>query len=291
MYLKQILDQIGQAVNDTTLTSTGVNATRTKQWVQEFYYMDLMTRRNWSFSYKQDTITTASGTQRYALPRWLDNPNKISMITLPTTNLPLVRSELRDVTGKYDLAVLNTPAEYVVAPRTRTTYATGTISATSATKTITGVSTAWTSSGLTQFDQIQVGSYAYTIDNVNSDTSITVFENIVVTIASSTSYTGVKDRWNIDLYPVPNATLALTINAYQIVPRLDDDSDIPILPDNWHHILVTAGIVRALQHNNDDATYQVQQLELAIRRLISEDMKNGDGLESVSIPRSRSYNA
>lgn len=289
MYLKDILDKVGDAINDTTLKSTGVNASRTKSWVQQFYFLDLLPRRDWTWARKQDTFNTTSGTQRYSLPRWIDNPSRIEAIIHPTTYLPLNQTTLKDVTGKYTLTVYEDPAEYVLSPRTRTTYTTGTVSGTSATKVITGSSTSWLSSNIAQFDYIQVGSYAYTVNSVDSNTQITVFEDLVATIAPSTAYTALLDRWQVDLYPVPNATLAMIVYASQIAPRLDDDYDIPILPDNWHWILVKAGVVKALQHNQEDPSLEIQELERSIRMLISEDQSEADRLESVSIPRSRSY--
>ena len=289
MYLKEILDAIGNSVNDTTLKSTGTNASRTKSWVQQFYYLDLMPRRDWSFGKKQDTITTTSGTQRYNFPRWVDNPKRVENLINPTTYLPLTQSILKDVTGKYDLTIYNTPAEYVIGPRVRTTYTTGTLSGTSSTKVLTGSGTSWTTSNIAQFDYIQIGSYAYTVNSVDSDTQITIFEDIVTTIAAATTYTALLDRWTLDLFPVPNATLALILYASQIVPRLDDDFDVPIIPDNWHWILVKAGVIKALQHNQEDVSVEIQELERSIRMLISEDQSESDRIETVDIPRSRSY--
>ncbi len=289
MYFKDIVDQVGNAINDTTLKSTGTNASRTKSWIQQFYFLDLLPRRDWTWAQKQGTITTTSGTQRYNFPRWVDNPTRVSSIIHPTSYEPLAQSTLKDVTGKYSLTVYDDPEQYVLGPRVRTTYTTGTISGTSATKVITGASTSWLSSNIEQFDYIQVGSYAYTVNSVDSNTQITVFEDLLATIASSTAYTAILDRWTVDLYPIPNATLALSVTASQIVPRLDDDYDIPILPDNWHWLLVKAGVVKALQHNQEDATIEIQELERSIRMLISEDQSEIDRLESVDIPRSRSY--
>lgn len=288
MYLKEILDKVGDAVNDTTLKSTGVNANRTKSWVQQFYFLDLLPRRDWKFSNKQGTVTTTSGTQRYNLPRWIDNPTRILNFIRPTDYSKLQQVALEDVTGMYDLTVFATPEKYVIGPRTRTSYTTGTITGTSAAKVITGSSTAWLSSGIEQFDYIQIGSYAYTVNSVDSNTQITIFEDLNASF-SATTYTAVLDRWTVDLFPVPNATLNLILYGRQIVPRLDDDFDIPILPDNWHWILVKAGVVKALQHNEEDASLEIQELERAIRTLISEDQSEADRLESVQIPRSRSY--
>lgn len=288
MYFKEIVDKIGDAINDTTLKSTGVNSSRTKSWVQQFYFLDLLPRVDWNFAKKQGTVTTTSGTQRYNLPRWIDNPTRIQNFIRPTDYSKLKQVSLEDVTGMYTLTVLNTPEKYVIGPRTRSNYTTGTITGTSSAKTLTGSSTAWLSSGIEQFDYIQIGSYAYTVNSVDSNTQITLFEDLNASF-SATTYTAVLDRWTVDLYPVPNATLNLIIYGRQIIPRLDDDFDIPILPDNWHWILVKAGVVKALQHNQEDSSYEVQELERSIRTLISEDQSEADRLEGIAIPRSRSY--
>lgn len=289
MYLKQILDNIGDQCNDTTLKSTGTNAARTKQWVQEFYYMDLPTRHAWSFAKKEDTVATTSGTARYNFPRWVDTPAKVEAIIHPTTLEPLTRDREVVLKSRFNPATVDTPQYYSVGPRVRTSYATGTVSATSGTKVITGNSTSWSSSTINQYDLIRVGSYVYTIDSVDSTTQLTVFEDIITTISAGTTYIVYIDRWTFDLYPTPDATLSLGIRGQSSFPRLDDDGDVPILPDSWHHILVKAGVVRALRHNNDDVTAEMQDLELAIRRMISEDGKAADYLETISIPRSRTH--
>lgn len=289
MYLKQIIDQIGDAVNDSTLKSTGTNSARTKQWVQEFYYMDLPTRRDWRFLDKEGTITTTSGTARYNLPRWVDTPSKLKALIHPTSLQPLTQEREVVIKPKYDPSVYGDPAYYVIGPRVRTSYSTGTISATSGSKTVTGSSTSWSASTIEQFDLLQVGNYVYTVASVDSSTSITVFEDIISTISAGTSYSILMDRWTVDFYPTPNATLSIAVRAQNIVPKLDDNADVPVLPDNWHHLLVKAGIVRALKHNNDDFTAELQELELAIRKLAQEDGRSADYIETVSIPRSRTY--
>lgn len=288
MYLKDIIDKIGEAVNDTTLMSTGTYASRTKSWVQEFYFLDLLPRYDWSFTYYEGAFNTTSGTQRYNLPRWIDHPSKIANIIHPTTRKALVRNTLGNITGKYSLTTYSDPEEYVVGPRTRTSYSTGTVTGISSAKTLTGSSTSWLSSDIQQFDYIQVGSYAYTVDSVDSNTQITLFEDINVSFSAST-YTAVLDRWTIDLYPIPNATLAMIVSGSKLIPSLDDDSDIPILPDNWHFILVKAGIVRAKMHNQEDFTNDSVLLENAIKKMISEDGTTLDYLDSLLIPKSRGY--
>lgn len=288
MYFKAICDQIGDACNDSTLKSTGANASRTKNWVNQFYHLDLMPRIDWKFAYREGTVTTTSGTQRYSLPRWVDHPSKIVNIIHPTSRLPLTQEIVFDVTGKYSTTVYNDPVKYSFGPRTRTEYSTGTVSGTSAAKVLTGSSTAWTSSSIAQFDYIQIGSYAYTVDSVDSATQITLFEPLAATVSAST-YTALLDRWTIDFWPIPNATLAMVVNARGIIEPLVNDSDVPALPDNWHWILVKAGVVKALQHNKEDYTGEAAELELAIRKLVKVDLSEADRLESIAIPRSRGY--
>ena len=122
---------------------------------------------------------------------------------------------------------------------------------------------------------------------MDSDTQITLFEDIITTIASSTTYEAVLDRWKIDIYGVPNATLALELIAYGIHPRLDDDTDIPLMPDEYHNILVKGGVVLALKHNNDEFTVELQEQEACIRKMIDDNNRENDRLEGIQIPRMR----
>lgn len=286
MYFRQIVDQIGDSINDSTLKWNGANAARTKGWVQQFYHLDLMPRLDWKSNYKEGTISVTASTQRYSLPRWIDHPSKIVNL-LNASGTPLTQVIVYDVTGE-NSSDLNPPGSYSFGPRTRTTYTTGTVSGTSATKVLTGSSTAWTSSNIAQYDYIQVGDYAYTVDSVDSATQITVFEDLSATVSAS-SYTAILDRWTIDLWPIPLANTTLTVNARKIIEPLVNSYDIPELPDNWHWILVQAGLVKALQHNKEDYQGEATQLEINIRRMIKEDLSEADRFESVQIPRSRSY--
>lgn len=287
LYLKKAADIIADRVNDETLSSDGENYARTKNFINEFLFLDLLPRANWKWAKRESTITTVVGTQRYNLPRWIQSPSKINEIIHPVSYRPLVQQTEKDVAGRYDTSGNGDPAEYVIGPRTRSTYTTGTISATVSTNTITGSGTSWDGE-LEENDVIQVGSYAYTIASVDSDTQVTTVESIVTAIAAGTSYTGLKDRWTIDLYPVPNAVRIFPINAYGIIDELVNDSDVPVLPDQWHHILVKGGVVLALKHNQDDFSTELQEVEMDIRKMIRENDAENDYQEGIQIPRQTS---
>lgn len=72
------------------------------------------------------------------------------------------------------------------------TYATGTISGTADTRTVTGSGTSWLTN-VVAGDQLEVTisgiTYKYNVRSVESDTSITLYQFLLTTISASTSYT------------------------------------------------------------------------------------------------------
>lgn len=283
LYLSKIADIIADRVNDETLSSTGTNYDRTKAFINEFLFLDLIPRYPWSWSRKEGTITTANGTQRYSLPRWVRHPRYIHALIHPTSKKPLIQISEKEVAGY--LTGTNDPTHYVLGPRVRSTYTTGTVSGSSGSKTLTGDSTSWTSSDLEQYDIIQVGSVAYTVDSVDSDTEITLLEDIITTISSSTSYTALIDRWKIDIYETPNAVLALELIAFGQHPEMQDDSDVPLFQDEFHYILVKGGVVLALRHNNEESARESAELESDIRKMIKTERADEDYQETFKIIR------
>lgn len=286
MYVKQIADIVADRINDETLSSTGTHYARTKAFMNEFMFLDLLPRARWKWARREGTVTTTSGTKRYSLPRWVDNPSNIDEILHPTSLEKLTQRREKDIEGRYSSTAPNsTPTEYVIAPRSTSTYSTGTISGTSATKVITGSGTDFVTAGIEQFDFIKVGSVVYTVDSVDSATQITIFEDIITTIAAATSYTAQLDRYQIDLYPTPDATIAFEVHAHNTVARLEDDTDIPVLPDRWHNIIVKGAVVLALKHNNDEYTQELAELESDIRKMIAEEDNENDYDDYIGIPR------
>jgi hypothetical protein len=346
MYLKQIADAIATGVNDVTLSSSGANYARTKNFINEFYRLNFLPLREWEFLRREGTLTQVAeytvgqatftngstlvsglGTSwtssmidryimvngerhyritavanstnltiespyegstitaqytiaqfRYKLPRWVDYPVRIYSMKpeIYSAGMPY---KLRQFMLRPSERLIAMPP-YVSGPRVRSLYTTGTISATFGTKMLIGFSTNWQSSGIEQHDNIQIGNSSYSVDSINSDTSITIFGNIIETVVTS-PYTAVLDRWTLDFnyYSVEARTLYLT--AATMVRELCNDFDIPVLPDNWHYILVLGGKIKAKQHNGDDVSQELSELGSVLKSLVSLNSRNQDREEAL----------
>jgi hypothetical protein len=284
MYFKEILDAVSYAIDDSTLSSTGTNSVRTKGWVNEFLFNDFLPRFNWLFCKKTSNVDTVASTATISLPRWVNHPSTIKQLKNLDTKNRLIKLSEDEADERYGgTTATGEPMHYVPKNRTRTTYSTGTISATSGTKTITGSGTDFVVAGIEQYDIIQVGLYAYTVNTVNSTTSITTFENIITTIAPSTAYIALLDRWVVTLYPTPDDAYEIKVVGNGIVPKLVNDYDVPTLPDEWHWVLSKGAEIKARKHNNEDAVVPIQELEAVIKRFISQEVREEDRLERIRL--------
>jgi hypothetical protein len=125
-------------------------------------------------------------------------------------------------------------------------YTTGTVSGTISTNTITGASTAWTSvEGLGRGSKIRIGSYIYTVKSVDSATQITTYEALVSAIAALSTYEIKLDNLIVQFYTLPDEAENIYFRYQRIPYPLENDYDIPDLPYQYHHILVTAGSIWA----------------------------------------------
>lgn len=205
-------------------------------------------------AWEGDTLTGAAFVivkDRFDLPRWLD-VKSIRYIQDRETSRQLegVSSDELDNFSP-SRSETGVARKWCLLDRVRNTYSTGTVSATAGTYVLTGASTAWTSSDIQEFDVIQVGSYVYTVKSVDSATQITVYEAIVTTIASSTTYTALMDRYRVQLYPIPDEARTYFIHGSRVVPQLTQDTDVPLLPDEWHSLIVKGARIKALRYNQD----------------------------------------
>ena len=141
-------------------------------------------------------------------------------------------------------------------------YITGTVSGTSGASVITGSATAlWTSvEGLGKGTRITVGSNVYTVKSVDSDTQITIYELLAVNISSGTSYELLMDNIRLKVFPIPDIAEIIKYRYQRIAYPLRADIDIADLPDEWHYILVVAGLITAYQtKDKEEANRQFQR--------------------------------
>ena len=138
------------------------------------------------------------------------------------------------------------------------TYTTGTLSGTVNASVLTGSSTVWSSvEGLGKGSRITTGSVVYTVKSVDSDTQITIYEKISSTIAAGTSYTAHLDNYIIQIYEIPDSAENIYFRYQRIPYPLINDEDIPDLPEKYHFILITAGLIWAwMTKDKEEATKQ-----------------------------------
>ena len=128
----------------------------------------------------------------------------------------------------------------------RDTYTTGTVSGAVNLSTITGVGTAWTDvDGLGRGTRITIGTNVYTVKSVDTALKITIYEKLSSAFAAGTTYELLMDNLIVQFYDIPDAVENIYFRYQRIPEVLFDDQDIPDLPDQWHWMLVDAGLSRA----------------------------------------------
>lgn len=144
----------------------------------------------------------------------------------------------------------------------RDTYSTGTVSGTVNGSTITGSSTAWTSvEGLGRGSVIVIGSSAYIVKSVDSDTQITIYDLLTVT-SSGDTYEILLNNVIVQIHYIPNDERNIYYRYQRIPYPLINDQDIPDLPLKYHHLLVRYGLsILWMAKDKNEANNQRQIFE------------------------------
>jgi len=125
------------------------------------------------------------------------------------------------------------------------TYTTGTVTGSANSASLTGSSTAWEGvEGLGRGTRLTIGTNVYTVKSVDSDTAITLYEKLS-SAASADSYSVNLDNLIMQFYRIPDEAYPIRYKYQRLSFPLYNDEDIPDMPDNWIHILVTSGLVWA----------------------------------------------
>ena len=162
------------------------------------------------------------------------------------------------------------PSLDIAIGRAVKTYSTGTVSASSGDRTLTGASSpAWlTAEGLTKGTKLQIGTLLFTVNTVDSDTSIEVYEVPTAAIASGTAYVALLNNPVVQLHSIPDSVLTLYYRFQRIPAVMDADNDVPDLPYPMHP-LVRLGMLPTLWRHRgntdraiaDEATFDKQVQE------------------------------
>lgn len=134
------------------------------------------------------------------------------------------------------------PRAEILIGTNRDLYNTGTVSGTANGSTITGSSTVWTDVlGLGRGSVITIGSSAYIVKSVDSDTQLTIYNKLSVT-SSGDTYEILLNNSIVKLDYIPD-TVKNIYYRYQRIPYpLVNDQDIPDLPLKYHNVLVRYGL-------------------------------------------------
>ena len=152
------------------------------------------------------------------------------------------------------------------------TYTTGTVSGTVDTKTLTGSSTVWLDNVMPG-DRITVGNYNYYVLSVDSNTQLTLTTNLMATISAETSYTRTRENnllVMIDFTPKDPAK-NMTYTYYKKTYDMQNDNDLPEIPEMWHYIVVLGAKWLAYQSLDDPREALAKQIfEIEIAKVIRE---------------------
>lgn len=123
--------------------------------------------------------------------------------------------------------------------RAITSYATGTVSGTINTRTLTGSSTLFLDNVLPG-DDIIVGSYTYNVLTVDSDTQLTLVQNLIATVAGSTAYsTYRRNVKSVEFNSTPPTYAILIRYSYQQKTfDMQNDNDIPEIPEQYLPVIL-----------------------------------------------------
>lgn len=150
-----------------------------------------------------------------------------------------------------------TPRFEVMVGTKLDTNTTGTLSGTVNQKTLTGSSTTWLSvEGLSRGTKITIGEYVYTIKSVDSDTSMTIYEPLVTT-PSGSSFTLLLRNMIVLVKDIPDTAQNIYYRYQRLPFPLISDSDVPDLPEKFHHLLIRYGLSWVwMSKDKDEATKQ-----------------------------------
>ena len=119
-------------------------------------------------------------------------------------------------------------------------YTTGTVSMSSGSRTLTGASSpAWLSArGLSRGTKLRIGDTIFTVNTVDSNTQITVYEAATSAIAAGTAYTAIINNPTVQLFEIPDAAENIYYRFQRMPPPMNRDGDWPDLRPTLHPLIL-----------------------------------------------------
>ncbi len=188
--------------------------------------------------YQGATVTSGGAYQIWKSDYRL-NPEVLSVLDFINYGEPLQMQETFPKKARSDnprASANESPRSFVILGREDATdYSTGTVSGTINTNTLTGTLTSWLGNiepGWT----ISIGSYYYTVRKVNSDTSITLYQKLVVAPSGST-YTASGRNCMLVRFLKPASQQIVNYAYFAKVAPLVNDSDEDWISEMWPELI------------------------------------------------------
>jgi hypothetical protein len=195
----------------------------------------------------QGSTVTSGGSYQIWKDEYTLYPDAFSLIDFVNYIEPSQAVEYTNKQGRafYPRATANdTPKYFQLVGRKRNlpSYSTGTITGTINTRVLTGASTSW-------FDNIQpgyeitIGAYTYHVDTVDSDTQITLVEDLVVAVAALSTYSARGRNALIVRFLTPSDQTVVNYSYYSKIYPLVNDNDEDWLLELYPQLVIN-GVLR-----------------------------------------------
>jgi hypothetical protein len=226
----------------------------------------------------------------YLLPTELTDLSSVYVTYDGSTIVPSHKDQMR-----YDFPPLTNGSPLDISilnqDQTYSTYTTGTLSGSINTTTLTGVGTAWMAN-VTPGDEIVISgdSNTYRVQKVNSDTSITLYNNLV-SAASGLSYTISRQFGKmLRIWPCADTAYVVFVNGLRSYAPLVNNADTNELLVRYPHAVQEAAIWREAGSSPDpreDSLYQKSEIMWATAKGQDELLVPQKNYSPIWNPRSR----
>ncbi|MDI6787535.1 MAG: hypothetical protein QME51_04115 [Planctomycetota bacterium] len=134
-------------------------------------------------------------------------------------------------------------------------YKTGTISITNGATAVTGSGTTFDSSMVGRVIKFGGDDIEYIVDSVANTTSLTLAKSFDgTTISGGTYEIGSAGIEQIQLYPIPEVAMGITLITIRRPLWLLADGDVPLLPEQWQKYIVEDAYVAVTRDRETDLT-------------------------------------
>lgn len=163
-------------------------------------------------------------------------------------------------------------------------YSTGTVSGSINTKTLTGAGTSWLGNIYPGY-AITVGGYTYHVYSVDSDTQITLYQNLVAAVSALTTYTAKGSNCLVIRFKYPTAQSMVSYGYYSKMYPVLCDYDEDWLMELYPHLILDGIMKYDFLDKNDPvrASQAAQLFENSIKNAQVSDQSSFGGTYVVGL--------